>query len=551
MDSESISSVQVSVVGASYGLQKLWRLTTPDDTLRRLAPSLKDYHHCDIVDINPGACLWSSKLHNLIRPRRHLLVEPDKDLYHRYLDPLLKATGSHYHHVPLDTRDYLFFDKIFGQDFLPEQNKQEPTNYSIPRVNRTLLVTVNVTPRERDLFGETNFVAQSTHMSYAFLRSYLTRSVFNKYGLVRVLMWAPDFQAERFLPKSVSNRTKESLVAELATKVDMITCSQSSLDDDPRDYRLYLQNQNFVKAKMVEEQTLVPNSRLSKMKEPGFLDFKADESEIPLALKNLTHKSDWIQKWLDLEDGLVRGDFSMKREKSPTGKSKLCDKTKQLVLLRRKFGELSKERNDIMRLLDRRLPLEDGKNLDSDELNKEAEAVDRDIQRLPRRRTNEAKLRTLLDDYRMFRDRHAGLQWSRRHAEPLTNMPDEFYPQESLSLVDFQPTPSILQKIDNQEKLASVLFIFDRLFADRATSLPVALENLAPDGLTYLLAEVPALEDWARSFRTSIADVRTRAIPTNLLLDLALAWHRWPFRPPMDVIQRGLPLNEQAYFAAS
>lgn len=515
-------------------------LTVADDGLQRLAPSLKEYYNCDIVDINPGTCVWSSRLHQLLRPRRHLLLEPDKDIYHEYLDPLLSATGSRYHHVPVDTRDYLQFDRVFGQELLPEQDRQQRINHSSPRLNRTLLVTANVATRERDSRTEELYVGRTTYMTYAFLKSYLLKSVFNKYGLVRVLMWLPEFQAERILPKSSSQRTKESVLTELVTNADMITCSQTFFDQDPKSYKIREHSHDKVMSKMAQERISCPENRRLKLKEPNYLDVDTDPRERVAYLERLKEKPDWVQEWLDLENRLAHGEF------------KTSDRSTKWIRLRNfrtKMTYLSNKQRKAMDLVDRRLRLDNAEDLDQETLEKETQLIEQNVQNLE----DYAKLvfKRSIDDYRIMKDRDAGLQWGRRQAEPLVNTPEEFYPQESLGLIDFRPIPSILQKIDDQEKLTSVLTFFDRVLKLKSTSLSTVLEDLAPGGLDYLLSGVPGLEMWAKGINADLSGVRARSIPSSLLLELALAWHRWPFRTSMDELKREMSLHERAHFAAS
>ena len=39
--------------------------TLVDDLLQRLGPSLACHRSCDIIDINPGAGVWSAKVHDM------------------------------------------------------------------------------------------------------------------------------------------------------------------------------------------------------------------------------------------------------------------------------------------------------------------------------------------------------------------------------------------------------------------------------------------------------------------------------------------------------
>src|SRR4051812_35259567 len=67
-----------------------------DDALTRLAQSLQNHGHCDIIDVNPGVGLWSTKLHEFIKPRTHVLMEPEWKFYSRWLQPLLDQKDSKY-----------------------------------------------------------------------------------------------------------------------------------------------------------------------------------------------------------------------------------------------------------------------------------------------------------------------------------------------------------------------------------------------------------------------------------------------------------------------
>lgn len=65
-----------------------------DDILTFVKPSLERHVGCDLVDIYPGAGLWSSKLHDALQPRSHILLEPDEELYRPFLEPLLAKKGA-------------------------------------------------------------------------------------------------------------------------------------------------------------------------------------------------------------------------------------------------------------------------------------------------------------------------------------------------------------------------------------------------------------------------------------------------------------------------
>ncbi len=58
-----------------------------------MKPSLERHVGCDLIDIYPGAGLWSRKLHEALQPRSHILMEPDK-IYKPFLEPLLSTPNA-------------------------------------------------------------------------------------------------------------------------------------------------------------------------------------------------------------------------------------------------------------------------------------------------------------------------------------------------------------------------------------------------------------------------------------------------------------------------
>ncbi|KAL9625598.1 MAG: hypothetical protein Q9160_000311 [Pyrenula sp. 1 TL-2023] len=525
-------------------------LMVTDDSLKRLAPSLEQYRNCDVIDINPGVCVWSAKLHDYLQPRRHLLVEPDRDLYYPYIDPLLNAPNSRYQHVSLETKIYNNTDKLLGHGLLPKQDEKDPLNTSDRRVNQSLLVTLNLTSRAGDRSKHVNYIAQSTYSAYSLLKSYLTNSVLNKYGLVRVLMWAPHSQARQILPTSAVHRGKDSIVGELCGEAELITCSQEFLDRDPREHRVRVQDYRQVLSRMEQERVIVPRGRQVKLKEPGFLDIP--RSEILSLLKSKSDYSSWVQEWLSLEDRFARGEISMSKVPSPKDDVRhRCYSriAKQLRIYRQRYDFLMKQRKTIHSLLGRRFDLDDNAGDDNAQIESKYEAIDNEAQKLiPHAR---GYFNLLLDDYRISKDRTTGLQWTRRHAEPLINHDEEFFPRQSLSLIDFRPRLSTLKRIDDNEKATHVLYVFDRLFYGPGVSLSKFLEEFAPGIVEYSVANVPALQTLMRDWHAGVSGIRARSVPSDVLLEIALAWHSWPFRVSTDILQRDMPISERASLVAA
>ena len=137
------------------------------DALNRLAPSLKAHHRCDLIDVNPGVSLWSRHLHAILKPRRHILVEPELDAFGDFIRPLLQEQGSSYRHVN-NLKDA--FDKDLG--LLSDRNIRQHTSTPIT-YNTSLVLNFNLTGAYKPAAREagTNakyFINISMHHSLVF-----------------------------------------------------------------------------------------------------------------------------------------------------------------------------------------------------------------------------------------------------------------------------------------------------------------------------------------------------------------------------------------------
>ena len=110
-----------------------------DDVLKFYGKSLEIHKGCDILDINPGAGLWSQKLHEFLQPRSHVLMEPNSD-YKHFLDPLVNARDSKYKLVQKNTISLDSYKELVTENVFPEQTRVDPADNSGQDLNTTLLV---------------------------------------------------------------------------------------------------------------------------------------------------------------------------------------------------------------------------------------------------------------------------------------------------------------------------------------------------------------------------------------------------------------------------
>ncbi|RAL60008.1 hypothetical protein DID88_000634 [Monilinia fructigena] len=168
-----------------------------DDIIDRLKPSLLKHVGCDIIDINPGIGLWSSKIHDLLKPRTHILMDPDSKKYLPYLQPLLDAENSTYQYIPKAGTVWEHLGQVTTPEFLPHQVKLSGDDPKINEPNDTLLVIANLGHFPKKKFRGFDSVSQL--VMYQLLAAARSHALFHQYGLIRMLIWIPDEEKTTWL----------------------------------------------------------------------------------------------------------------------------------------------------------------------------------------------------------------------------------------------------------------------------------------------------------------------------------------------------------------
>lgn len=202
----------------------LTRIDT-DDAIKYLAPSLEQHKGCTLIDIHPGACLWSSKLHEYLKPKRHLLMEPETMYYEPFIKPLLDAPGSTYRHTELSgahpNRNWDSWKTIFEDPkFLPPCTLA-PDDPKRRQFDPSVLVIGNLARRYR-----THRRAISVHASLMYIQqmalSALDGELAHKNGIVRMLWWAPESETYLAFPPSETSRQKLNISLSMGSVMHMV-----------------------------------------------------------------------------------------------------------------------------------------------------------------------------------------------------------------------------------------------------------------------------------------------------------------------------------------
>ncbi|KAF2001061.1 S-adenosyl-L-methionine-dependent methyltransferase [Amniculicola lignicola CBS 123094] len=177
-----------------------------DDALSLLGPSLEPCKGCDILDINPGAGLWSQKIHDAINPRSHIMLESNPALYGQYLQPLVEAPDSTYRMVTGDATQFETIEQLISKGYLPHQQAPMLDGSQTPKLNNSLLVTGTLM-WDPHLPG-INFTSMGKQLIYNFVSMSWRNRLFHQFGPVRMLFWLSHNDHKDLVPKSLQNLSK-------------------------------------------------------------------------------------------------------------------------------------------------------------------------------------------------------------------------------------------------------------------------------------------------------------------------------------------------------
>ncbi|KAJ5909700.1 hypothetical protein N7504_004343 [Penicillium tannophilum] len=177
-----------------------------DDMIHRLSPYLQRNAPVDILDLWPGSGVWSSKMNDFLRPRRHVLVEPNMKIFGSYLKELAKSKPCY----KLASGDIYGtnWDTVYKK-YLPEQIR--PMNAvpgTLPK-NDTLLVLAS--PPETE--------SKKNHLTPArwwasLMEDCMNQTGLHAYGSVRILAGFSITELQVVLPRSIHERRRPAMLTE-------------------------------------------------------------------------------------------------------------------------------------------------------------------------------------------------------------------------------------------------------------------------------------------------------------------------------------------------
>ncbi|KAE8445550.1 hypothetical protein EG329_013314 [Mollisiaceae sp. DMI_Dod_QoI] len=498
-----------------------------DDSIERLKPSLEQYKGCDIIDINPGAGVWSSKLHDHLQPRTHILMEPDEATYGQLLQPLLDEPGSKYTLIPQSGIMWAQLEKILSKKYLPHQDALSHDDPRLNEPNTTLLVVANLGLEPKKSYR--GFTSLAQMVVYQFLSAIKAHSLFHRYGLIRMLIWVNDDEKFNVLPRTVFYRRKSAIEMEISCpNVAEIASSTSKTPTGlERDPAIDAEGLQQVLKRMGEKGIKIPPGRESILMDEvnqGSTQLSADFKTRP----NTDAKVKTLgQELLIDENGIP---LNPDRAKLVEYKSALATQKS----LRKKVDKMRIIVADYMEIvaLQKRIFNEGtskGEEPLREELVRQYERWTEIFHSLPKA-TERNEVLLWLDNILAFHDQL--LIWDRRESEPLRAHANEFYPPKEMALFDLQPSsqwPILREDYPQNDEVLE--YILAQLLPTPTQSTKRGIRSLCPGALEWLTENCPSLTNPNKGGCEDLDLLPVRRLSRQMLREILEAWAKWPWKP--------------------
>lgn len=523
----------------------------------------------DIIDLWPGAGLWSSKVNDFLQPRRHILVEPDTGAFGGILEPLAKSKPCYQYLRLSPFRD---LEKI--AKYIPEPSLSSGDRDGALTKNDSLLILANppLSVSSKDHFRPARWWS-------AFMETCINASELNAYGCVRVVASFPTNEARSIIPRSVGDRRRPAILTEaLASNVFEVAATH-----DPGSWVMFtgwdlmVDGAAHVAKKTAEQNVAVPPGR-----EPSPIPMAPEspyQLQIPSPYLPRVRTSLHDKYMAQFKAAENAGDDPSAKALQRTMVTKLNYDNREAFTMHKRSDEQIMIDRLVRRLArDAANPDLDFKALKplDDQIKELRTAWEAEMAKL--RVQNRNFIATLTDSKRCALQSDdfdkALLAWDRRPFEPLfINQEEELYPSSIRNTVFYfeadanSPVVRKLKQADPADR-GEILRIFDALclslssrigvtagelirvlFSDRSTNEVVkAVPSLATHAFKRLKPDFDSLPktihahpsdletteplDPAQCFQENLDydlnDVRLRVISATTLMDLAIEYKKSP-----------------------
>ncbi|RKL19081.1 hypothetical protein BFJ70_g14017 [Fusarium oxysporum] len=440
-------------------------------------------------------------------------MEPDIELYRPFLGDFLDKPNVE----AVPKAGILWKDLNSILESLPHQTIRDPA--AEPKRNDTLLVNVNLCycpPKKYQ-----SFECVSTMVLYQLMSSIRTASLFQQYGLVRMLVWISDDGKRRLLPRSAIRRKRSAFEAELSLEWLHEICGHDVEVEDRyelRDEWINMESGYNCLKRMKQAGLTMPKGRETIM----YNNLSANQK---LANKKLAgfqpprHNRPFREELEGLETAFAEDEASEAsyRLKMLRYREKYDAVDSQLFL------ELLQQRDALMKLWKKsptQFPAAEA------EFNARLDGVKKNTRK---------EWLMVRDNYHLFRQKKPTLFWDRRPFEPLAARADEFYPRMPCALLDLQP--KAMSKYTRQHGPTSrngtisdtmLRYWFQHMLAP----IQSAMDGAWP-GFGDCAADIASLHDpkLGGSPVSGHGALVARCVTEEQWADIIKAYLEWPFAP--------------------
>ncbi|OJJ48642.1 hypothetical protein ASPZODRAFT_62735 [Penicilliopsis zonata CBS 506.65] len=553
-----------------------------NDLLRRLSPFLSCKSPIDILDLWPGSGFWSSKVNELLQPRRHILVEPRIECYRPLLAPLTQSKPCY---VLRSEDPYRLsqWQEILAQSFPEQEQSKSKTDGTVVQ-NDTLLILANPpTSAANDHFTASRW--WSTVMDQC-----LRQSGLHTYGSVRILSLMPTSEALSVVPQSVSGRKRAALLTETVSKRAFIVgmSDPEALPLLTKEWDMLVKSAACAAERAAELNDTIPADRIPPPLLMAPQSPKPGNSGKPFVPRP---KQDWHDRALVGFEPQPKK--ARKKAEKDIDEKESQDVARQIIRLNQDNTraykiqhavDLYMQADDMEKAFSRAVAdpaveLSELKHLDEQlsEKRKEAAAALEIIESRSR-----VQVITRIDDRRATFSTgsldDSILYWERRPFEPFKIHPRELYPLDMpCAMVYFEPDtqaliPRALRAMDaaKQSELLDTLNIFiNSMNTQNPVTAAEFLRILFPErSSTDLVKTIPSLAEFASKklgstsvepveadqtdrelLEYDLGTVRMRSLPISVLWDIVLEYDKAPFKLDDMRLTRALGGSVTAYRA--
>ncbi|KAH7558240.1 hypothetical protein BM1_05512 [Bipolaris maydis] len=538
-----------------------------DDVIKYTGHTLEKHKGCDILDINPGAGLWSQKLHDYLQPRSHVLLEPRFDRFKDLLEPLLNAPGSKYSLIEKDPTELDTYSNMIAEGVFPQQTIRDSRDPKAQEPNNTLLVTGSLV-WDPALSG-LGFDSMAKQVHFHLSAAARSNELFHAYGLIRTLFWMQQEDFGSSMADSISTMYKTNRFMEMSQKINVLVNGTQAprrlgKGSSGREPQYAIESTIHALRRGKELGMELPPHRRDRIHE-----FAADVERISNGTGIM--KSAEIQEYLHeqqlagkstiglLSEGLIEHYETEKaiRQQYPdfiipqgtavsTRKNKVPDDHPAKDQIRKYISDCAqinftqRLKSQIEAIADvgeamyelecKILRMQDGSEKDAamvklEELNA---SWDEGNKKLPLNYARAAA--TELDDRLALRAPPAPrVQWDSRPFEPLTMYSNEAWPTNRLSLISTEPLPQPTTR--NHDYYDWLHDFIHGLFANPSDAIPEALDKMQ-HGLRDIMEECPSIRDPDKGGRLQMDQFRVRLLTPEMITEMLDAYMNWPFKAP-------------------